>query len=77
MPLSKCIIIKKEKLDKTELLKNDIFKICTGCVDQYVVTEDNQLYGVISSFDIEREVKEKGDFDIVCYSKKTGYSCSV
>lgn len=33
MPLSKCIIIKENELSKELVLKNDIFKICTGCVD--------------------------------------------
>lgn len=64
MPLSKCFVIKKEELNIATILNNDTFKICTGCVDQYIVTENNQLYGVISSFDIEREMEEKGDFDV-------------
>lgn len=64
VPLSKCNIIKKSKLEKNIILKNDALKICTGCVDQYIVTNNNQLYGMISSFDIERNIKEKGEVDI-------------
>lgn len=62
--LSDCIIIRKGELRKDLILENDSFKVCTGCVDQYIVTDDNRLYGIISSFDIEREIGEKGDLDI-------------
>lgn len=64
MPLSKCIVINISELDKELVLQNNAFKICTGCVDQYVVTENNQLYGIISSPDIERKIKANDDFDI-------------
>ena len=64
VPLSKIILIKKDDLDKDTILKNNSLKICTDCVDQYVVTENNKLYGLISSYDIEQEIKDKGDIDI-------------
>lgn len=75
MPLSKCIIIKENELSKELVLKNDIFKICTGCVDQYIVNKENQLCGVISSFDIEGGKKLTGDFDV--YSIINRYPVSV
>lgn len=64
VPLNKCNIFKKSELEKKQIVDNDSFKICTGCVDQYIITEDSQLYGVISSFDIEREMGQNGDFDL-------------
>lgn len=64
VPLSKCNIVKKDELEKNIILNNDVFKICTGCVDQYIVTNSNQLYGMISSFDIERKINKDGDFDV-------------
>lgn len=64
LPLSKCIVLKKNEIALHEILKNDEFKICSGGVDQYVVTENNKLYGVISSLDIEkkRAAARKADF---------------
>lgn len=64
MPLEKCIVIKESVLEKDMILKNDIFRVCTGCVDQYIVTEDNRLCGVISSFDIEEKINGNSDADI-------------
>lgn len=64
MPLSKCIVMKESELNQEAILKNDVYKICTGCVDQYIINGRNQLSGVISSFDIERVLKEKKNLDL-------------
>lgn len=66
LPLSKCVLLKKNGITLDTILKNNEFKICSGGVDQYVVSENNKLYGVISSLDIEkkRDSIRKADFKV-------------
>lgn len=54
LPLSKCRLLKKDKITLNEVMENNIFCICSDSVDQYIVDDEGKLFGIISSIDIDR-----------------------